>query len=159
AELLAVRRMALPRAFELEQLAGGRLREGADDGDRLVATGDLGAQDRERTVGGGEHHPPGAAFERFGHGHRPHEKLIDLPRKKLRVRTRKSERATMTTTVIPRLVLASASPRRLELLRQAGLDPEVIASRIDETPRQAEEAIDYARRMSVEKAHAVAATV
>ena len=26
----------------------------------------------------------------------------------------------MTTTVIPRLVLASASPRRLELLRQAG---------------------------------------
>jgi septum formation protein len=60
-------------------------------------------------------------------------------------------------TVIPRLVLASASPRRLELLRQAGIDPEVIASRIDETARAGEEALDYARRMSVEKAHAVAA--
>jgi septum formation protein len=65
----------------------------------------------------------------------------------------------VTTTVIPRLVLASASPRRLELLRQAGLDPEVIPSRIDETPHDGEEPIDYARRMSLEKARAVAADV
>jgi septum formation protein len=65
----------------------------------------------------------------------------------------------VTTTVIPRLVLASASPRRLELLRQAGLDPEVIASHIDETPRDGEDPIDYARRMSLDKARAVAATV
>jgi nucleoside triphosphate pyrophosphatase len=65
----------------------------------------------------------------------------------------------MTTTVIPRLVLASASPRRLELLRQAGLDPEVIPSHIDETPHASEEPVDYARRMSLEKARAVAATV
>ena len=63
------------------------------------------------------------------------------------------------TTVIPRLVLASASPRRLELLRQAGLDPEVIASNVDETPRDAEDPIDYARRMSLDKARAVAASV
>ncbi|MGZ3406818.1 MAG: Maf family protein [Polyangia bacterium] len=67
--------------------------------------------------------------------------------------------STTATTVIPRLVLASASPRRLELLRQAGLDPEVIASHIDETPRDAEDPIDYARRMSLEKARAVAAEV
>ena len=65
----------------------------------------------------------------------------------------------MATTVIPRLVLASASPRRLELLRQAGLNPEVVAPRIDETPKDGEEAIDYARRMSLEKAHAVAARI
>jgi septum formation protein len=65
----------------------------------------------------------------------------------------------MTTTAIPRLLLASASPRRLELLRQAGLDPEVRASAIDETPRAGEEPIDYAQRMSLEKARAVAARI
>ncbi|MDB4965883.1 MAG: septum formation protein Maf [Myxococcales bacterium] len=62
----------------------------------------------------------------------------------------------MTTTVIPRLVLASASPRRLELLRQAGIDPEVVPPDIDETPRIDEDPIDYARRLSREKARAVA---
>ncbi len=66
---------------------------------------------------------------------------------------------TTTSTVIPRLVLASASPRRLELLRQAGIDPEVRPAHIDETPRPGEEPIDYARRMSLEKARAVAAAV
>jgi septum formation protein len=65
----------------------------------------------------------------------------------------------MTTTLIPRLVLASASPRRLELLRTAGLDPEVIASHIDETPHDGEDPIEYARRMSLDKARAVAASV
>ncbi len=65
----------------------------------------------------------------------------------------------MMTTVIPRLVLASASPRRLELLRRAGLDPEVIASRIDETPRDGEEPLEYARRMSLDKARVAAAGV
>ena len=66
---------------------------------------------------------------------------------------------TPTTTLIPRLVLASASPRRRELLRQAGLDPEVVAADIDETPRAGEEPLDYARRMSMEKAAAIAGRV
>lgn len=65
----------------------------------------------------------------------------------------------MTTTLIPRLVLASASPRRLELLRTAGLDPEVIASHVDETPREGEDPIDYARRLSLDKARAVAGAI
>lgn len=64
-----------------------------------------------------------------------------------------------TATLIPRLMLASASPRRLELLRQAGIDPEVRPADIDETPRDGEEPVDYARRMSLEKARAVAAAV
>lgn len=65
----------------------------------------------------------------------------------------------MTTTLISRLVLASASPRRLELLRQAGLDPEVRPADLDETVRAGEEPIDYAQRVSSEKARAVAALV
>ena len=65
----------------------------------------------------------------------------------------------MTTTVIPRLVLASASPRRLELLRQAGIDPEVRPAEIDETPHDGEEPLDYARRLSLAKARAIADAV
>jgi septum formation protein len=68
-------------------------------------------------------------------------------------------RKKMATTVIPRLVLASASPRRLELLRQAGIDPEVQPANIDETPLADEDPIDYAQRLSLEKARAVAAIV
>ena len=42
-------------------------------------------------------------------------------------------------TARPPLVLASASPRRLELLRQVGLDPDrVIPTDIDETPLKGE---------------------
>ncbi|WP_134726495.1 Maf family protein [Paracoccus luteus] len=60
---------------------------------------------------------------------------------------------------VPRLVLASASPRRLELLAQIGIVPDaVVPADIDETPRRAEDARDYARRMAAEKAAAVAAS-
>ncbi len=60
------------------------------------------------------------------------------------------------STVIPRLILASASPRRRELLQQAGIDPEVRPAEIDETPRPDEEPLDYARRLSRQKAAALA---
>lgn len=53
----------------------------------------------------------------------------------------------------PKLVLASASPRRLDLLAQIGIVPDrVLATDIDETPRRGELPADYARRMANEKA-------
>lgn len=56
----------------------------------------------------------------------------------------------------PRLVLASASPRRHELLGQLGVVPDrVAAPDIDEQPRLRERPGDYALRVAVEKAHAV----
>lgn len=53
-----------------------------------------------------------------------------------------------------RLRLASASARRLMLLRQVGLDPEVHPTDVDESRRADEHAVDYVRRMALEKARA-----
>jgi septum formation protein len=56
----------------------------------------------------------------------------------------------------PPLVLASASPRRLELLRQVGLAPDRIdPADIDETPRPRELPPAHALRLAEEKARAV----
>ena len=56
----------------------------------------------------------------------------------------------------PQLILASASPRRLELLSRLGVSPQAVsAAEIDETPRKAELPRDYARRMAREKALAI----
>lgn len=56
-----------------------------------------------------------------------------------------------------RLILASASPRRLELLARLGVTPDaVVPAEIDETPRKAEIPDRYASRIAVEKAAAVA---
>jgi septum formation protein len=58
----------------------------------------------------------------------------------------------------PPLVLASASPRRLELLRQVGLMPDCIdPADIDETPRRGELPPAHAMRLAEEKAQAVIA--
>jgi septum formation protein len=55
-----------------------------------------------------------------------------------------------------RLILASASPRRLDLLARIGVVPdEVVPAEIDETPRKGELPIPYARRIAAAKAHAV----
>ena len=57
----------------------------------------------------------------------------------------------------PRLILASASPRRRELLARLGVTPDAIApADIDETPFKAELPRDYAKRMAREKALAAA---
>lgn len=54
-----------------------------------------------------------------------------------------------------RLVLASASPRRRELLAQAGFVFAVEAADVDESPRAGEEAAAYVGRLAEEKARAV----
>jgi septum formation protein len=55
----------------------------------------------------------------------------------------------------PSLILASASPRRRELLARLGIEPAaVMATDIDETPAKGELPRDYARRMAREKASA-----
>lgn len=57
-----------------------------------------------------------------------------------------------------RLVLASASPRRLDLLRQIGLQPDAIdAADVDETPLKQETPRRLALRLAGEKAQLVAA--
>jgi len=62
------------------------------------------------------------------------------------------------TSERPLLVLASASPRRLELLAQIGIVPNVVApADLDETPRAEEPPRVYAERLAAEKAVAVAA--
>src|SRR5215475_2319559 len=56
----------------------------------------------------------------------------------------------------PPLVLASASPRRLELLRQVGIVPDVIdPANLDETPRKGELPAAHAIRLAEAKARAV----
>jgi septum formation protein len=59
--------------------------------------------------------------------------------------------------LIHRLILASASPRRLELLGQLGVAPALVdPAEIDETPAPAEPPRDYALRMAVAKLAVVA---
>jgi septum formation protein len=55
-----------------------------------------------------------------------------------------------------RLILASASPRRLDLLARIGVVPDaVLPAEIDETPLKGELPTAYARRMAAAKAAAV----
>src|SRR6185436_5866804 len=56
-----------------------------------------------------------------------------------------------------RLILASASPRRLDLLARIGVVPDaVVPAEIDETPLRGELPVAYARRIAAAKAAAVA---
>lgn len=56
----------------------------------------------------------------------------------------------------PRLILGSGSPRRLELLAQIGLEPDLVeAPDIDETPEKGEKPRPYAVRMARQKAEAL----
>jgi len=54
--------------------------------------------------------------------------------------------------VTTRLILASASPRRLELLTQIGVRPEVIACDVPEQREPGETAVAYSRRVAQAKA-------
>ena len=54
----------------------------------------------------------------------------------------------------PSILLASASPRRRELLAQLGVSFELVSGDIDETPRQNEAPADYVQRLAKAKAQA-----
>ncbi|HVG33566.1 MAG TPA: Maf family protein [Pyrinomonadaceae bacterium] len=58
-----------------------------------------------------------------------------------------------------KLVLASASPRRAEILRAVGWPFEALAVDIDETRREGEGAVAYVERLAREKAEAAAARI
>jgi septum formation protein len=58
-------------------------------------------------------------------------------------------------TAPPRLILASASPRRRELLARLGLPFEARAMAADETPRPGESPVDLVARLALVKARAV----
>ncbi len=62
----------------------------------------------------------------------------------------------MALTLTHPLILASASPRREELLRLLGLDFQVIPSRVDETFFVNEKPAEHVLRLAENKAHAVA---
>ncbi len=53
------------------------------------------------------------------------------------------------------LILASQSPRRSEILRQAGIPFTIRAAPVDETPRAGESPVDYVRRLAALKAQAI----
>jgi septum formation protein len=55
------------------------------------------------------------------------------------------------SVISPRLVLASLSPRRRELLAQLGLRPEILELDIEETPGPGESAESYVVRVAAEK--------
>ena len=59
-----------------------------------------------------------------------------------------------------KLILASGSPRRVELLAQAGIEPaRLMPMDIDETPKRAEHPRSLARRLSTGKAQAALAAI
>ncbi len=60
--------------------------------------------------------------------------------------------------VSPSLILASSSPRRLDLVRQLGIEPlRIERPEIDETPHDQERPRDHALRLAIEKRDAITA--
>src|SRR5918911_3047030 len=64
--------------------------------------------------------------------------------------------AAVLTEARERLVLASSSPRRAEILRAVGWPFEAEAADVDESLRAGERAVRYVERLAREKAEAVA---
>lgn len=63
------------------------------------------------------------------------------------------DKSTKANSACYQLVLASASPRRLELLQQLGLYAKVCPVYVDETPMVDELPRDFVLRLALEKAH------
>lgn len=55
---------------------------------------------------------------------------------------------------LPQLILASASPRRQELLALTGWSSEILPTEVDETPSIGEKPLEYVTRLAEEKARA-----
>lgn len=59
--------------------------------------------------------------------------------------------------VVPKLILASASPRRREILKAAGIDFEILPVSVSELQKEGESARRFVSRMATEKAEAALA--
>ena len=57
-----------------------------------------------------------------------------------------------------KLILASSSPRRAEILTTVGWPFEAVTAGIDETQKPGEQPVDYVQRLALEKAEAVRST-
>ncbi len=66
------------------------------------------------------------------------------------------DRSAVSRPSVPKLILASASPRRAEILRTVGWPFEMLAVNIDESRRTGEEAVAYVERVARAKADAAA---
>lgn len=64
----------------------------------------------------------------------------------------------MTYPFNEKLILASSSPRRAEILTTVGWPFEVVSAGIDETLKSDEKPFEYVQRLALEKADAVAST-
>ena len=63
-------------------------------------------------------------------------------------------------SIFQKLVLASGSPRRIELLQQAGIEPDrLLPADVDETPLRAEHPRSLAKRLSQDKAEKALASL
>ncbi len=62
----------------------------------------------------------------------------------------------MTVSISSPFILASASPRRAELLRSAGLKFKIVPAHVDETYLTGESPRDHVRRLSNDKARVIA---
>ena len=83
---------------------------------------------------------------------------MNLNSSSVRAEEPKPKAEASRSTGAPHLTLASASPRRRDLLTRLGIVPDAIsAADIDETPLEGELPHHYARRMAREKARAVPA--
>ena len=67
-----------------------------------------------------------------------------------------AEHASGCTATKSRLILASASPRRAQILRDAGFSFSVRPAEVDESPRRGESAVQHVKRLAREKALAAA---
>src|SRR5947199_1308149 len=70
---------------------------------------------------------------------------------------RNNQASQERSITIPKLILASASPRRAEILRSVGWPFEALPTHIDESREEGEKAGAYVERIALAKAEAAAA--